>query len=239
MVKVSMGWVGVENGGVAAVIIEQGLEPPAEGFYEGVREFCDQVGALLIMDEVVTGLRYGLGGVCGLHGIKPDLVCMGKALGNGLPISAVVGPAEYMDWFSRVDPVFCSSTMWGETLGLAAAKVVLEVWGEKEVLQTWELGSSLVLAALDAGWSVIGDPPRSLLTFGSIEEQAFFIHGMRDEGILINRPNFPTLAHTEGDVSLTGEAARRVRAKYESAVERGVLGELVKGKLPRVLFSNR
>lgn len=225
--------------GIAAVIIEQGLEKPADHFYEEVRAFCDNQKCLLIMDEIVTGLRYGLGGACGLYGIEPDLVCMGKALGNGLPVSALIGRKEYMDRFARVDPVFCSSTFWGESLGIAAADVVLNEWGEKQIQYIWELGEKLQAGLDEAGWTVIGDPPRSLLTFKRPEHQAFFIHSMREQGFLMNRPNFPTLAHTREDVDLTIEAVRVAKENLDAMIERGVLGEWAKGKLPRVLFSNR
>jgi glutamate-1-semialdehyde aminotransferase len=224
---------------IAAVIIEQSLEIPQQGYYYSIRKWCDARGALLIMDEIVTGLRYALGGVCELYRINPDLVCMGKALGNGLPISALVGKKEYMDWFARNDPVFCSSTFWGESVGLAAASAMLDMWDEPQVYYISSIGGLLIDGLRSAGWNVIGDPPRSLVGFSGLKEQAFFIHGMREEGVLMNRPNFPTLSHTEEMVDRTVEAAMRVHSKYNAALERGVLDEKVEGKLPRVLFSNR
>lgn len=223
----------------AAVVIEQGLTPPSAQFYNDVRQFCDDTGALFIMDEVVTGLRYGLGGVCGLHNIKPDLVCMGKGIGNGFPVAALVGKSDYMRYFAKVSPVFCSSTHWGNAVNMAAVKAVLGEWDEPKVNYIWCVGELLINALAEAGWDVIGDPPRSLVQFKSIEEQAFFISGMREEGFLMNRPNFPTFAHTEEDVDKAFEAANRVRQKYKTAMERNTLQEMVKGKLPRVLFSNR
>lgn len=224
---------------IAGVILEQGLDDARFDFYDGLRRFCDNRKCLLIMDEVVTGLRYALGGACELYGIKPDLVCMGKALGNGLPISVLVGREEYMNWFGRIDPVFCSSTFWGESVGLAAAKAVLDQWDENKVDWLWDIGHKLFYGLHQAGWSIIGDPPRSVIKFKSLEEHAFFIHGMMSEGVLMNRPNLPTMAHGEDEVKLTVEASVRVRGKYKTAMERGTLGEVVKGKLPRVLFSNR
>lgn len=225
--------------GIAAVVIEQGLEKPDEKFYPAIRKFCDQNGILLIMDEVVTGLRYGLGGVCGLYGIAPDLVCMGKSLGNGLPVAALVGGRALMGEFAKTSPVFCSSTNWGNSLNMAAAVAVLENWDKEKITQVWETGHNLMGGLRQAGWKIIGDAARSLVTFDSLEEQAFFIHGMRAEGVLMNRPNFPTLSHTTEMVGETVTAAHRVRAQYKAALERGVLQKKVAGRLPRVLFSDR
>jgi len=196
---------------IAGIILEQGLGSPRFDFYDNLRKFCDNRKCLLIMDEIVTGLRYAIGGVSELYSIQPDLICMGKALGNGLPISVLAGRQEYLNWFSRSDPVFCSSTFWGEAMGLAAAQSVLEQWDENKVDHLWQIGNRLTVGLIKSGWNVIGDPPRSLLKFGNLEEQAFFIHGMRDEGILMNRPNFPSMAHDVVDVERTVEASGRVR----------------------------
>ncbi|MHA2068831.1 MAG: aminotransferase class III-fold pyridoxal phosphate-dependent enzyme, partial [Candidatus Thorarchaeota archaeon] len=77
---------------VAAVTFEHPLEAASAEWYSALREACDKSGALLIADEVVTGLRYATGGACEFYGIVPDLICLGKGLGNGHPISALVGP---------------------------------------------------------------------------------------------------------------------------------------------------
>src|SRR3989337_1274427 len=118
---------------LAAVMLEQGIVEPRVDWYEFLRTFCNKTGALLILDEVVTGLRYGLGGVAEKYQVKPDIITMGKALGNGFPISVVVGRKEYMDWFSRTNPIFCSSTHWGEAVSLAAADAMLDIWYQQEV----------------------------------------------------------------------------------------------------------
>ena len=116
----------------AAVVFEVGLNLPDRKWLDGLMAWCREEGVLLIADEVVTALRYGLGGACESCNIRPDLVCMGKALGNGLPVNALIGRREHMDWFARRDPVFCSSTHWGEAAGLAAASWVLDNFGEEE-----------------------------------------------------------------------------------------------------------
>lgn len=223
---------------LAAVIFEVGITDPDPEYLRLLRRLCHDHGILLIVDEVVTGLRYGMGGACDRYGIEPDLVAMGKALGNGMPISALIGPRQYMDWFKRDDPVFVSSTMFGEPISLAAANYVLDIWSPEKVAHLWWLGAELIEGMRGAGWQCIGHGARSLMTFSSDEERAFFIWGMRQHGILMNRPNFPTLATTEQDVIETVEAAGKVRADLEQ-LGAEELKRTVAGKLPRVLFRGR
>jgi len=115
------------------------------------------------MDEIVTGLRYAIGGVSELYAIQPDLICLGKALGNGLPISVLAGRQEYLNWFNRIDPVFCSSTFWGESIGLAAAQSVLEQWDKDKVDYLWQIGNRLIVGLIKSAWNVIGDPAEPVL----------------------------------------------------------------------------
>jgi glutamate-1-semialdehyde 2,1-aminomutase len=223
---------------IAAVIFEVGLTVPGPEYFEQLRQLCNRYGILLIVDEVVTGLRYGLGGACQRYGIQPDLVCMGKALGNGLPISALVGRRDYMDWFNRDDPVFCSSTFWGESLGLAAADYVLNVWDSEKVDHLWTVGDRLMAGLRESGWDCVGHGARSLLRFDNEYQRAHFIQGMRKRGILMNRPNLPTLAHTVADAIQAAHAAAEIAWELEQ-LEPAELARQMEGCLPRVLFKNR
>jgi glutamate-1-semialdehyde aminotransferase len=225
-------------GSIAAIIFEHPLDEITPGFYTYLRHICDQHNILLIVDEVVTGLRYGLGGACELYDIQPDLICMGKALGNGLPISVLAGHKEYMDAFAKVNPPFCSSTFWGETVGLAAADWVLDNINDGIIKTIWETGVALKAGLRTIGWRVAGHPPRSLLVFDSPYEQAFFIQGMRKRGVLMNRPNFPTLAHTGAMVTYTLESAHAVRVEMDK-LEAAQVEEQMKDYLPMVLFRGR
>ena len=225
-----------ERDDIAAVILEQGIVDPADGWYNFLRGYCDKHNALLVMDETVTGLRYALGGASELYGIQPDVVTMGKALGNGIAVSAVIADDDIMKLFRGDDPVFCSSTHWGETLGLAAAKYVLSMWQEHHVAQLWDIGQKLIDGLRYYGWDVIGHPPRSLLVFNDEYERAFFIHEMRSHGVLMNRPNFISLVHTLEDVEHTISAAGEVAAKEIRVDPREIITE---DMLPRLLFQNR
>ena len=117
---------------VACVIVEpvaanMGLVPPAEGFLEGLRRACDRAGALLIFDEVITGFRLGLEGATGRFGIRPDLICLGKVIGGGLPLAAVGGRADVMAELAPTGPVYEAGTLSGNPLATAAGLTVLEL----------------------------------------------------------------------------------------------------------------
>jgi len=230
---------------IAAVILEQPLQEPEPGFYQGLRDFCDETGALLIMDEVVTGFRYALGGAAELYGVEPDICCYGKAMGNGLGVSCIVGRRELMQWFNRKDPVFVSSTNFGDAVGLAAADAFLDIWNEKCLARIWDMGKKLQDGLNAIGLTAVGNPPRSLLQFADGENayskvsgkalRAYFVAGMRDRGILMNRPNFPNLAHTDAELQQTLDAAKDM---WEE-MYRVDVGKAMKGKLPWVLFERR
>jgi glutamate-1-semialdehyde 2,1-aminomutase len=113
------------RGEVAAVLVEpvagnMGLVPPDQGFLEGLRTLCDQHGALLVIDEVMTGFRVARGGAVERYGVKPDLVCMGKVIGGGLPVGAYAGSKTLMDLVAPVGPMYQAGTLSGNPLAMAA-----------------------------------------------------------------------------------------------------------------------
>jgi glutamate-1-semialdehyde 2,1-aminomutase len=113
-----------QSGQIAAVIMEPAsIVDPEPGYLAAVKELANKNGALLIFDEIVTGFRAGMGGAQSRYGVTPDLASFGKALGNGMPISAVVGRADVMD---LMEEIFFSATFGGEALSLAAAIATLD-----------------------------------------------------------------------------------------------------------------
>jgi glutamate-1-semialdehyde 2,1-aminomutase/spore coat polysaccharide biosynthesis protein SpsF len=110
--------------GIAAVVLEpSGATPPAPGFLERIRELTERHGVILVFDEIVTGFRVGMGGAQERYGVTPDLSAFGKAMGNGMPISAVVGRAEIM---RGMEDIFFSGTFGGECLSLAASIATID-----------------------------------------------------------------------------------------------------------------
>ena len=112
-------------GEIACVIVEPvvgnaGTIPPAPGYLEGLRRMCTEHGALLIVDEVMTGFRLSLGGAQRVYGITPDLTTLGKILGGGLPCGAFGGRAEVMDFLAPLGPVYQAGTLSGNPLAMAA-----------------------------------------------------------------------------------------------------------------------
>ncbi len=116
---------------VAAVIVEpvaanMGVVPPAPGFLEGLRAACDEAGALLIFDEVITGFRLGRGGAAERFGVTPDIACFGKVIGGGLPIGALGASTEIMQTLAPTGPVYQAGTLSGNPLATAAGLAVLD-----------------------------------------------------------------------------------------------------------------
>ncbi len=224
----------------AAVILEQGLAEPPEGWYDRLRAWCNKQGCLLILDETASGFRYAPGGAAEYWGIEPDLVMYGKALGNGVAISTLVGRREYMEWFGKQSPVFVSGTFCGETLGLAAVRHVLHrIEMGKVNDHLWLIGNKLVegLTSVfkNTPYKMLGHGVRSIIVWPDRQHHAFFIRGMAKRGILMNRPNYTTCAHTLDDVKETVDAAWDIVTELK---DRG-LPEYKEEQLPRVLFANR
>jgi glutamate-1-semialdehyde 2,1-aminomutase len=116
---------------VACVIVEpvaanMGLVAPAPGFLEGLRAACYAVGALLIFDEVITGFRLGRDGAAGRCGVQPDLICLGKIVGGGLPLAALAGPQALLEQLAPTGPIYQAGTLSGNPLATAAGLACLE-----------------------------------------------------------------------------------------------------------------
>jgi len=120
------------DGEVAAVIVEpvagnMGCVPPAEGVLQGLRDICTENGALLILDEVMTGFRVAYGGAQSLYNVKPDITTLGKIIGGGMPIGAYGGSRELMQLVSPLGPMYQAGTLSGNPIAVAAGKATLGV----------------------------------------------------------------------------------------------------------------
>ena len=150
-------------GKIACVIVEpvvgnMGCVPPRDGYLAGLRAITEREGALLILDEVMTGFRVAYGGAAELYGVKADLVTLGKIIGGGLPVGAYGGAAKIMDMVAPVGPVYQAGTLSGNPLAMAAGITTLcELRDNRERLykQLDENSAALVAGVLQAAREVL------------------------------------------------------------------------------------
>ena len=226
------------TGQIATLIVEpiagnMGVVPPADGFLGALREICDAHGTLLIFDEVISGFRAAPGGAQQIYGVKPDLTCLGKIIGGGLPVGAYGGRADLMELVSPAGPVYQAGTLSGNPLAMTAGIWCLDQLKPKLYRYLAALGSRLAggfaEAARDAGI------PLHVNAFGSVvtpfftdrqvrdyhsatsantELYAAFFRGMLAHGIYPPPSQFEawflSAAHTRKDVDRTIAAARAV-----------------------------
>ncbi len=138
---------------IAAVIVEpiagnMGCVLPVEGFLERLRQLCDRHGALLIFDEVMTGFRVAYGGAQALYGVKPDLTCLGKVIGGGLPCAAYGGRLDLMQQVAPQGPVYQAGTLSGNPLAMAAGIATLQALGQPGVYAQLEAATATLASGL-------------------------------------------------------------------------------------------
>jgi glutamate-1-semialdehyde 2,1-aminomutase len=138
---------------IAALILEpvvgnMGVVPPAPGFLEGLRALTKEHGALLVFDEVMTGFRVALGGAQALYGITPDLTCLGKIVGGGLPVGVYGGRREIMQKVAPLGPVYQAGTLSGNPLAVAAGRATLEALRAPGVYERLEATSARLAEGL-------------------------------------------------------------------------------------------
>jgi glutamate-1-semialdehyde 2,1-aminomutase len=233
-------------GAVACVVMEAAtaLAEPAPGFLQGVRELCDARGAVLVFDEMITGFRWAYPGAQELYGVRPDLACWGKAIGNGFPVAALTGRRELMELGGlRTDAprVFLlSSTNGPETVSLAALRAVIAAYRDGDPVATMEarggaLADGANAAARDLGvadhFAVIGRPSCLVFTTKdaagapSQEMRTLFLQELLRRGILC-QSFVVSAAHTPGDIARTVEAVADALRVYRKALEDGPDGFL-------------
>jgi glutamate-1-semialdehyde 2,1-aminomutase len=143
----------IQKGKIAALLVEpvaanMGVVPPAEGYLEMLRNLCDQNDSLLIFDEVITGFRLALGGAQELFGLSPDMTCLGKIIGGGLPAAAVGGRADIMDTLAPLGPVYQAGTLSGNPIATAAANATLDILAKGDCYQKLESSATLLEAGM-------------------------------------------------------------------------------------------
>ena len=225
---------------VAAVVTELPGVDPLDGYLQAAIDATHRHGAIYILDEIVTGFRYALGGAQELYGIQPDLACYGKGLANGYPLSAVVGTATAMEAFEEI---FFSMTYSGETVSLAAALATLAVIESEPVIEhIWTRGTQLRegLARLveEASFDVtlLGNPPRSALSFEDGDLRALFLQETHKRGVLFGVPMFITYSHGNAEIERTLSVVEAAFERMETAHLAGDVASQLEGTPPGVVF---
>jgi glutamate-1-semialdehyde 2,1-aminomutase len=228
--------IAAHPGAIAAIIIEPiagniGVVPPGDGFLAGLRDRCREHGILLVFDEVISGFRASPGGAQRLFGIEPDLTCLGKIIGGGLPVGAYGGRAGVMSRIAPAGPVYQAGTLSGNPVAMTAG-----LWALKRLKPTLyrdlarrgsALASGLADAARDAGVALQVNAFGSLLTpfftsapvrdyqsalASNTKAYAAFFHGMLKQGIYPPPSQFEawflSAAHTDAHIRKTIAAAR-------------------------------
>ena len=220
---------------IAAVIVEpvaanMGVVPPADGFLEGLRKITRGSGSLLIFDEVITGFRLGMGGAQRKYGVTPDITCLGKIIGGGLPVGAFGGKKEIMSMVAPLGPMYQAGTLSGNPLAMAAGLATLGklkepgnykklrqlslnmVEGIKELVK--KAGVKATVNSVDSMFTLFFTEPnpvdyRSVLKSDTKKYSKFFEKLLR-AGIMFPPSQFEavflSLAHTDRDVDRTLDA---------------------------------
>ena len=227
---------------LACVIVEpiagnMNMVRPEPGFLETLREQCTAAGAVLILDEVMTGFRVAKGGAQSLFGIEPDLTTLGKIVGGGMPAAAFGGRADIMASIAPDGPVYQAGTLSGNPVAMAAGLATLELIdqpGFYEALaeRTTQLVEGVAQAANDTGVPLAtehaggmfgfiftdGGPVRSFTQVAAADVKRFkaFFHGMLAEGVYLApsafEAGFVSAAHGDAEIEQTISAARKVFA---------------------------
>lgn len=228
---------------VAAVILEpiQG-DGPNDGYLQKLKELSGKNGAILIFDEVVSGFRYALGGASELYNVKPDMVTLGKGMGNGLPISAVAGRADILKLIEQ--GVFISTTFGGEALSLAGALKVIRILEEENTYKhVWELGEIMLVGlqklvkkySLEKVISVKGLAPHCGLSFegaGSLnylDINTVYSSVMTENGVLTIGINNINLSHTKEDVETFLKASEKAMKAIKTAIDNDSITSFITG----------
>ena len=230
-------------GEVAAVIVEpvagnMGVVPSQPGFLKGLRQICDVDGCLLIFDEVITGFRVAWGGAQALYGVTPDLTCLGKIMGGGLPVGAYGGRKDLLTQMAPSGPIYQAGTLSGNPVAVAAGLATLKTLRQPGVYESLEekgawLARELSQAAAQGRVPVTVNRVGSMLTVfftagpvtdlegakkADLGRFRQFFQGMLKKGVYLPPSQFEamfvSLAHGQEDLEFTVAAAREVWARF-------------------------
>ncbi len=236
---------------VAAVILEPlQSDGPTPGFLEGVVELAHRYGALVIFDEIKSGFRLAMGGAGEYFGVRPDLACYGKAIANGMPLAALVGPRELMRGFDQ-GGVFFSMTFGGEALSLAAAVATIRELESQPVFEhLWRQGDRLkagfnglaARAGLGQVVRCLGPEPKSAVVFepagpySPLALKSLFQQEVIRRGVLFNGDHMLSYSHTAADIDRTLEVYEQALEALASHLGDETVLEAIDGTLLEAVF---
>lgn len=225
---------------IACIIVEpvagnMNCIPPENGFLETLRAICDQYGAVLIFDEVMTGFRVALGGAQAHYGITPDLTTFGKVIGGGMPVGAFGGKKEIMHRIAPLGPVYQAGTLSGNPVAMAAGLTTLKLLQEPSFYTRLTAKTQAVTSGMQAIADRLGIPfttnqvggmfgfffseEKQITRYeqvvaGDIERFKTFFHGMLRQGVYLApsafEASFVSIAHSEDDIEATLTATETV-----------------------------
>ncbi|MBI4650895.1 aminotransferase class III-fold pyridoxal phosphate-dependent enzyme [Candidatus Desantisbacteria bacterium] len=221
---------------IGVIIMEpQRGNPPVDGFLEGVRKIAAKIGAVLIFDEVTSGFRVNFGGIHLKLGVEPDVAVFGKALGNGFPISAIIGRKEVME---NAQATFVSSTFWTERIGPAAALATIKKM-EKNNVQKHLIHYG---ERINKGWKTIADkhdikikidgiPPLTHISFvkNPLEVQTLYTQEMLKKGYLLGAAVYTTYSYTDEIIDKFIKDSDEVFAIIKEAIDSNNIKKYLKG----------
>ncbi|MBT8762608.1 glutamate-1-semialdehyde 2,1-aminomutase [Desulfohalobiaceae bacterium Ax17] len=224
---------------IAAVFVEpvagnMGVVLPEEGFLQGLRQITSEYGALLVFDEVITGFRVSFNGAQGLYGVIPDLTCLGKIIGGGLPVGAYGGKKEIMSRIAPCGDVYQAGTLSGNPLAMAAGLATINTLksmdyellaqktkelalGLKDILSEKGVPVQVNLTASMFTLFFTSEPVKDFTSAQKSDQELFikFYNQMREQGIYLAPSGFEcafnSFAHTEEDLEKTLDAANRIK----------------------------
>lgn len=239
-------------GQFAAIMMEaMNAEEPKPGFLRGVQELAWEHGALFILDEIITGFRFHIGGAQTIFGLEPDLATFGKSMANGYPISAVVGKAKYM---LEMEEIFFSSTFGGEAVSLAASLATIRKMERQPVHATLiDLGKTVIENTKQALHrhgladfiSIGGHPSWSLMQFrdapgaSSYAIKSLYLQVLLSSGILSAGSHNMSYSHSGADLNLLSEAQNSAFAEVAEALKENDLLRRLNGPPIEPIFKVR
>jgi len=234
---------------IAAIVLEPTIfEKPQKDFLKKVRKIADKNNTVLILDEIVSGFRFDIGGAQKYFDIKGDLVCFGKGMGNGLPIAAITGPTEFMKKF---DDLWVSSTNNPETLSMAGTKAVINEMKEKNTIShCWKIGTKLfnnwnrITEQNNLNIKMIGYPVRMKIECKNSQNEiseslkALVLQEMVKNGIFFPPGQcFLSYSHSDNDVMHTLQTLENVCREIKNKVKNDDFNSHLEGIPPQTVWS--